>query len=131
VDVNPEGCLDLRNKLSINDSIWLLQRAAVLLTNDSSPLHMAASGKAFIGYIATCKHPDLITHWRQGKWQWRETNFGKGGIWDTVNFCPNKGEKVEAEFVDQKLLESWLPDPYAMADWALSKYKQIQYGQEE
>jgi hypothetical protein len=119
VDVDASGCIDLRGKLSLCESIWALQGASVLLTNDSAPLHMAASGNSHIGFVATCKHPDLITHWRHGKWQWREKNFGKGGIWDHVDFCPNKGEKVEAEFVDPALLESWLPNPFEMASWAV------------
>ncbi len=119
VDVNTTFCIDMRNKLSIMQSIWLCQHARVLLTNDSSPLHMAASGDAFIGYIATCKHPDLITHWRHGRWQWREKNFGKGGIWDIINICPNREQEVSAEFVPQETLESWLPDPEEMAEWAL------------
>lgn len=118
VDVNSEGCIDLRDRLTLKESIWALQQAAVLLTNDSAPLHMAASGEAYVGYIATCKHPDMITHWRQGKFQWRQKNFGKGGVWDVVDFCPNASQKVEVEFVDQKLLESWLPNPVEMAVWA-------------
>lgn len=118
VNVDTSGCLDLRGKYSLKESIWILQKVSVLLTNDSAPLHMAASGDAHIGYVATCKHPDLITHWRHGQWQWREKNFGKGGIWEHVDFCPNKGEKVEAEFVDPKLLDSWLPNPYEMSSWA-------------
>lgn len=134
VDVDTDGCLDLRNKLTIGESVWMLQEAAVLLTNDSAPLHMAAStsphsdnGKAWIGYVATCKHPDMITHWRRPswnelpQWQWREKNFGKGGIWDVIDFCPNKEQKVEAEYVPPELLASWLPDPIEMAEWAASK----------
>lgn len=126
VDVNAEGCLDLRNKLSLRESIWACQQAKVLLTNDSAPLHMAASGKAWVGYIATCKHPDMITHWRINdflcpEFQWREVNFGKGGVWDVIDYCPNKEQKVEAEFVDPKLLESWLPEPSDMAAWAAEK----------
>lgn len=121
VNVNAEGCLDLRNKLSIMDSVWVCQTAKVLLTNDSSPLHMAASGDAWIGYIATCKHPDMITHWRHGEWQWREKNFGKGGIWDIIDYCPNKDHEVTAEFVPEDILLSWLPAPIEMAQWAAEK----------
>lgn len=127
VDVDTAGCIDLRNRLSITESIWLLHRTAVLLTNDSAPMHMAASGNSYIGFVATCKHPDMITHWRKGQWQWRERNFGKGGIWDTVDYCPNKAEKVEVEFVEPKLLESWLPNPYEMADWAYEMRKSKMY----
>lgn len=121
VDVDANGCIDLRNKLSIMDSVWVCQKAKVLLTNDSAPLHMAASGQAWTGYIATCKHPDMITHWRNGEWQWREKNFGKGGVWDLVDYCPNKAQEITAEFVPQDILESWLPSPIEMAQWASEK----------
>lgn len=126
VDVDVKGCIDLRNKLSLRESIWACQNSKVLLTNDSAPLHMAASGKAWIGYIATCKHPDMITHYRLNEYlcpefQWREVNFGKGGVWEYINNCPNQPETVEVEFVEPKLLESWLPEPSEMAAWAAEK----------
>lgn len=134
VDVNIENCIDLRNKLSLEESVWLCMNAKVVLTNDSSPLHMAAPGRAWIGYIATCKHPDMISHWRNvnaltdkpnhNEWNWREVNHGKGGIWDVIDFCPNKAQKVEAEFVPPELLESWLPDPREYAMWAVEKYNE-------
>lgn len=129
VDVDASRCVDLRNKLSINDSIWYVQRAKVLLTNDSAPLHMAASknpddletGKTWIGFVATCKHPDYISHWRNGQWSWREENLGLGGMWDIIDNCPNKGEEVTVEFVDEDLLRSWLPEPKKVVEWTLSK----------
>ncbi len=121
VDVDVTGCLDLRNRLTIRESIWACQSANVVLTNDSAPLHMAASGSAWIGFVATCKHPDMISHWRQGQWQWREKNFGSGGVWDVVDYCPNKAQSVEVESVPVELLKSWLPDPEVMASWAAEK----------
>lgn len=124
VDVNTDGCIDLRDKLSVKESIWILQRARVLLTNDSSPLHMAASGDAWIGFVATCKHPDYITHWRKGQFGWRQKNFGKGGIWDVINNNPNAEKEVTAEFVEESLLRSWLPDPVEFATWAVEKTKE-------
>src|ERR1700733_1342702 len=66
VDVDTTGCIDLRNKTTIAETIWLLKKAMVLICNDSSPLHMAAAGDAWIGCIATAKHPNLLTHWRNG-----------------------------------------------------------------
>lgn len=124
VDVHTGGCIDLRNKLTFSESAWLLQRAKVLLTNDSSPLHMAASSDPFdpvktgycqIKYIATCKHPDFITHWRKGQWQYREENLGLGGMWDTVSQCPNQDDKVTVDKVDEELLRTWLPTPESVA----------------
>ncbi len=121
VDVDASACLDLRNKLSILECSWVLQNAKVLLTNDSSPLHIAASGLAWIGFVATCKHPDFITHWRHGEWGLRMKNFGRGGVWDHYDLCPNKEEGISAMDVEESLLRSWLPQPNEMADWAVSK----------
>ena len=128
VNVNTNGCIDLRNKLSISESIWLLQRSKVLLTNDSSPLHMAASedpsdkstGECEIGYIATAKHPDFISHWRKGKWSYKMINHGNGGMWDLLDICPNKENEVSAEHVSQEQLLKWLPDPTKYAMWAVN-----------
>lgn len=134
VDVDASLCLDLRNRLSIEDSLWLCQRAHVLLTNDSSPLHMAASrnpddlttGKTWIGYVATCKHPDYITHFRRAPngdlvWQYREENLGLGGIWEIINPCPNQVDDVNVDQVDPEILNSWLPKPEKVAEWTLNK----------
>lgn len=127
VDVNPEGCLDLRNKLSITESIWLLKNAPVLLTNDSSPLHMAVDGNTWIGFVATCKHQDFISHWRrpgpgeEPVWKWRMKHFNKGGLWEHIDYCPNKKQSIEAEFVPPDLLLSWLPNPTEFAEWAVER----------
>lgn len=129
VDVEIEGCFDLRNKTSVSELAWLCQHTKVLLTNDSSPMHLAAShnpddidsGNAWIGYIATCKHPDYITHWRAGTWQWREENLGLGGMWDVVSNCPNQKGEVLVDKVESKLLESWLPSPESVVQWTLNK----------
>lgn len=135
VDVETLGCIDLRNRTSITDCAWLLQRARVLITNDSSPMHMAASrnpndpktGLTHIGYIATCKHPDYITHWRRPhgegrpEFQWRETNLGLGGMWDIYSNCPNNSEEVTVEHIDEKILRTWLPTPQSVVGWATEK----------
>lgn len=123
VEVSTDGTIDYRNKLSLMETVWLLQRSKVLFTNDSAPLHMAASGQAWIGFVATCKHPDYITHWRNGIWSWRMENLGKGGIWEIVDHIPrpeNKGE-VTAEKVDPEILESWLPSPLEVVSWIMNK----------
>lgn len=121
VDVDATGCLDLRGKLSIMESVALLQECRAVVTNDSAPLHMAASGEAFIFYLATCKHPDYITHWRNGQWGWRMKNLSLGGIWDIIDNCPNTNNNIEAENVGDHLLE-WLPDPVTVAEHVHSTF---------
>ena len=121
VDIDASGCVDLRNQTSINDLMWVCKNADVLLTNDSSPLHIAAAGRAWIGFIATCKHPDYITHYREGVWGWRMKNFGQGGIWDSQDYCPNVMQQVDVDKADPAVIESWLPDPRIYAMWAVNK----------
>lgn len=121
VDVSTDGCLDLRNKLSLMESVALLKQTKVLLTNDSSPLHMAVDSDAWILFVATVKHPDYIMHWRKGQWAWRMQNHGKGGIWDVINYCPNVQNKIEVENVGDELLRSWLPNPHEFAQAGIDK----------
>lgn len=124
VDVDTRGCIDLRNKFSIMETISILKQSKVLLTNDSSPMHMAVDSDCWIGFIATCKHPDYIMHWRKGQFGHRMVNHGKGGIWDIISNCPNAEQEVTAEYVDEKTLESWLPNPVDFSKWATDKLKE-------
>lgn len=130
VDVETRGCLDLRDRLSILESVALLQAAEVLLTNDSSPLHMAASGEAHIGFVATCKHPDFIKHWRgpEKTFGWRMENLGVGGIWNEIDYLPNKEEAVEVDKLPEGMLRLWLPEPAAVVNWA---YRRLNDGKSE
>lgn len=122
VDVSAEGCLDLRNRLSVMESVAVLQTVRVLLTNDSSPIHMAASGDAWIGVVSTARHPDYITHWRNGgEWGWRQKNFSLGGGWNTYDLCPTNAKSISIDKVDPEALLSWLPQPAEFAEWGVEK----------
>jgi Glycosyltransferase family 9 (heptosyltransferase) len=126
VEVSKE-CVDLRDKLSVMETIWLLQHCRVLLTNDSAPLHMAATkaSKAWIGFVATCKRADYLYHFRRGKFGWRMKNFSKGGVWNLLDFAPNKQETVDVKNVDEKILETWLPNPKDFAKWATGRWRYV------
>lgn len=125
VDVMTHGCVDLRNKTTLLEVIDILQDAHVVLTNDSSPLHMAATGKAWIGFFATCKHPDHITHWRNGEWSWRMENLSRGGLWSNKGMtAPNASDAVLIDEATEDQLLSWLPSPLSVAKWAQEKGKQ-------
>ncbi len=121
VDTITEGCVDLREKTTLEESIWLLQRMKSMVTNDSSPMHMAATGDAYIAFIASAKHHDFLYHWRHGKWAWRMQHFNKGGIWDTLSHCPNQQEPVLVDQVNLETLKSWLPEPKEITSWITRK----------
>lgn len=113
VDVDTDGCVDLRNKTNVAELIYLLKKIRVVITNDSSPLHIAASGKAFIGFIASCKHPDLISHWRdngsKNEWAWRMTNLGKDGLWNHTDTFPCQNAIVRSDVLPEGVMEHLLP----------------------
>lgn len=141
VQVNTLGCTDLRNKLSIMQSVEVLQNAHVVLTNDSAPYHMAASGNAHIGVFSTVRRFDFIGHWRptitgsirnnttgevraltgsKNEWNYRITNLASGCMWQDTDVNPiRNGSKYD--LIDQPTLLSWLPKPSVVVDWVLEK----------
>lgn len=127
IDVNAEFCIDLRGKFSLMETVAFLQGAKVVLTNDSSPLHMAVTGNAWIGFLATAKHPDYITHWRKHGnrtvWGWRMENLSLGGCWQDRPACPNTTAGVHYKEATTAELERWLPDPKTVAIWAAERLR--------
>ncbi len=115
------GCVDLRDKTTTMESVWLTQNLPVIICSDSAPMHMAASGNAFIGYLATVKEPDYIMHWRKGQWAWRMQNFALGGMWELFGNLPNSQEDILVDKVDVEILKKWLPNPQVFGPWAREK----------
>ena len=66
VEIDTSKCIDLVDKLTISELIALIAHTKVLITNDSSPVHIAGAFDNWIGLIATCKHPEYILHYRKG-----------------------------------------------------------------
>lgn len=62
----PEDGYDFRDVTSLGELIALISLSKVLLTNDSSPLHIAGAFDNWIVTIPTCKHPDHILPYRNG-----------------------------------------------------------------
>jgi len=122
VDVDPTGCIDTRDKLDIKDFIALLKNCKFLFSNDSSPIHAASAGNAYIGVVASCKHPDYILHWRHGQFSWNAKNYGKDGVWNHINFAPAQEEEVKVEELPSGLMEALLPCPKEVAaDFAFQR----------
>lgn len=120
VDVNPEGCIDLRNKTNLSELIYLLQNERILLSNDSSPIHIAASGEAHIGFIASCKHPEFLKHQRKGGWGWRTYNLEKDGLWNYTHFNPLSKDEINVGTLPEGLMEKLLPTPQEIVQWVNS-----------
>jgi hypothetical protein len=111
VNVDPRGCIDLRDRLDVKDLICALKWAKFVFSNDSSPIHIAAAGNAFIGFVATIKHPDFLTHWRQGQFGYKTKNFGLDGAWNHVDMSPVQLFDQKVDVLSQGLMDSILPCP--------------------
>lgn len=72
----PKGCLDLRNKTSLEEFIALVSMCD-LLTNDSFPLHAAGAFDNNIFVIPTAKHPDHLLPFRNGSQSYKTKCFFK------------------------------------------------------
>lgn len=62
----PEGAIDLRDLFDIDGLIALISKAPVLISNDSSPIHIAGAFDNWIILLPTCKHPDHVLPYRNG-----------------------------------------------------------------
>lgn len=116
-DVNMEGQVDLRNKLSLIETIALIKQSKVIFTNDSAPLHMAADSDAWIGFFTMAKYPEYITHYRRGEFGWRMKNFAKSSIWE--KHCILEIGLDVKDIGD--LLEEWMPSTEEVAKWIEEK----------
>lgn len=131
VDVSTEGCLDLRYKQTLMETVALLHLSKVLVTNDSSPNHMAVTGNTWIGVLSTVKHMDHLTHWRRPGPQelcgdhdlygWRQHDLALGGLHKELNIAPNNPTTVSVDECSVPQLLSWLPEPESVVDWCLER----------
>lgn len=81
VNTKSEGCIDLREKLNLNDVSYLLIYSRYIISGDSFSVHVASSGYGYIGFLSVWKHPDFISHYRNGVWSWKMRNFSNGGVY--------------------------------------------------
>lgn len=126
VDIKaPKYSLDLRNKLTLNELASILHDADLVITNDSAPLHMATTGDACILFIASCKHPDYLKHWRKGIFGWRMFNLEKTGLWDYNNECPIREKPYLIDQMDEEIMKQVLPPVYEVIDTAVYCIKDI------
>jgi Glycosyltransferase family 9 (heptosyltransferase) len=121
IDVDTTYCLDLRHNQTIMQTVATLQLARVVLTNDSSPLHIAATGDSWIGTVSTVKHFDHLKHHRMGGYGWRMEDFARDCVFNSLDACPNKDKTIRVDEMDTIDLLKWIPDPVEFARWALSK----------
>lgn len=77
LDVDATGCVDFRDKLNLKELFALISKAKTLITNDSAPVHIAGAFDNNIVLIPTCKHPDYILPFREGRKEYKSVALYK------------------------------------------------------
>lgn len=71
----PDNALNLLNKTSIPELIWLLRRAAFVVSVDSGPMHLAAAVTEKLIGIHTWSDPCKVGPYRPGAHVWKGGEF--------------------------------------------------------
>ncbi len=109
----PGNGLDLRNRLSLGQLLAMIEKTWTLVTNDSSPVHLAGAFENNIVLIPTSKHPDHLLPWRKGSQDYKARAV-VGRLLEedypmTVNMIEWTTRRPEID------VKNYLPDPDAVA----------------
>ena len=108
--VCPPHGLDLRDKLSLEQLIALVSIAPVLVSNDSSPIHIAGAFDNWIVLIPSCKHPEHVLPHRHGSTRYKAMALYKRLTLDEISSQPTDVHGVSADF-DVEDWSQYLPEP--------------------
>jgi ADP-heptose:LPS heptosyltransferase len=105
VEVDERGCIDLRNMTTLEELIILISRCPLLITNDSSPIHIGGAFDNDIIAIPTVKDPEYLRPYRnKGKFI---PLYGKP-MWNEFSSAPTEVQGVEFEKLPGEI-EQYLP----------------------
>ncbi len=110
VDCPADG-FDFRDITSLGELIALISLCKVLLTNDSSPLHIAGAFDNWIVTVPTCKHPDHILPYRNGSQSYKTKVLYKKLLLDDLEIRHTEYNVDTIDKVpDGKTLYDYIPD---------------------
>lgn len=107
----PNDGFDFRDITTLGELIALISLTKVLLTNDSSPLHIAGAFDNWIVTIPTCKHPDHILPFRNGTQSYKTKALYKKLLLDDleVRHTEYKVDTID-KIPEGKSLYDYIPD---------------------
>jgi heptosyltransferase-1 len=75
----PPGVVNLVNRTTLPQLIWLLRRAAFVISVDSGPMHLAAALDRPLVSIHTWSDPARVGPYRADAWVWKNGRLGQFG----------------------------------------------------
>lgn len=107
----PTDGIDLRDVTSLGEFIALISLSKLLLTNDSSPLHIAGAFDNWVVVVPTCKHPDHILPFRNGTQSYKTKALYKKLLIDDLEV---RHTEIKINTIDQipegKTMYDYIPD---------------------
>lgn len=121
VECPPNG-IDFRDMISLDSLIALISQAKILITNDSSPIHIAGAFDNWIVTFSTAKASYNILPYRNGSQYYKALSLEKKLLIDDLNllWLDHKPQTI-AEMPKGKNWSDYLPEP----DEVLEKIKEI------
>jgi lipopolysaccharide biosynthesis glycosyltransferase len=80
----PQDGIDLRDLTTLGELFALISLSKCLVTNDSSPLHIAGAFDNWIVTVPTCKHPEHILPFRNGTQNYKTKALYKSLLLDDL-----------------------------------------------
>ena len=111
VEVDTSRCIDLVDKLTVEELITLIANANILISNDSAPIHIAGAFDNWIGVIATCKHPEKILPYRHCSMFYKAKNLEIGKLYDEFNHQPTQIDGATIGDCTEERMRKMLPPP--------------------
>lgn len=124
----PEGVIDTRNLLDLGGFFAIVKSAKLLITNDSSPIHVAGAFGNEIILIPSCKHPDHLLPWRKDpntgdiSQYYKATSLYKRLTLDDCESAPTCIHGSSAEFI-KRSWDEYLPEPEEVIKEAIARYR--------
>jgi len=89
----PENLVNLLNRTTLLELIWLLRRARFVVSVDSGPMHIAAALTPNLLALHTWSDPTLVGPYRPEAWIWKDRTLFQA---DELRTPPPYGKKPDA-----------------------------------
>lgn len=107
----PDDGIDLRDLTSLGELFAIISMSNVLVTNDSSPLHIAGAFDNWIVTIPTCKHPDHILPYRNGSQSYKTKSLYKRLLLDDLEIRHTEFKTNTIDIIpDGKSMYDYVPE---------------------
>jgi ADP-heptose:LPS heptosyltransferase len=107
----PQDGIDLRDLTTLGELFALISLSKCLVTNDSSPLHIAGAFDNWIVTVPTCKHPEHILPFRNGTQNYKTKALYKSLLLDDLEIRHTEFKTDTIDLIPEgKTLWDYIPE---------------------